>query len=116
MIATSEEGCQDTAIVTIGIFEELIYYIPNAFTPDGDKFNQLFQPIFTKGYDPDSFTMAIFNRWGEIIFETSDTKVGWDGTYCGQIVQDGIYTWLINFKVKSNDERKSITGHVNLIR
>ena len=116
LIATSEEGCQDTAIVTIGVFEELIYYIPNAFTPDGDKFNQLFQPIFTKGYDPDSFTMAIFNRWGEIIFETSDTKVGWDGTYCGQIVQDGIYTWLINFKVKSNDERKSITGHVNLIR
>ena len=90
----------------------MIYYIPNTFTPDGDEFNQLFQPIFTAGYDPYDFNMQIFNRWGEVIYETNDDTVGWDGMYNGKIVQDGIYTWKIEFKTISSDERIMINGHV----
>jgi gliding motility-associated-like protein len=89
---------------------------PYTFTPDGDKLNQTFQPVFTKGYDPFSYNMVIMNRWGEIIFESNDAKVGWDGTYGDKIAQDGIYIWRINFRLKSTDERKIITGHLNLIR
>jgi gliding motility-associated-like protein len=116
LIAYSPTGCSDTSIVTIKVYEELVYFIPNTFTPDGDKFNQTFQPVFTKGYDPYNFNMIIVNRWGETVFETNDTRVGWDGTYGGKIVQEGTYTWKINFKLKSNDDRKMETGHVILIR
>lgn len=112
LYAYSPIGCVDTTHVVIQVNEEVIYYIPNTFTPDGDEFNQTFQPIFTAGYDPYDFNMKIFNRWGEIIFETNDDKIGWDGTYNGQVVQDGIYNWTIEFKTMASDERISISGHV----
>ena len=62
--------------------------------------------------------MLIFNRWGEVIFETNDATVGWDGTYLsGQgLVQDGTYTWRIEFKQTKNDKRLMKTGHVSILR
>ena len=92
LIAITDLGCTDTA--TVAIYQEgIVYYIPNTFTPDGDNFNQEFEPVFFSGYDPNSFNMKIFNRWGEVVFETNDSKVGWDGTYGinGDAVQEGIY-------------------------
>jgi gliding motility-associated-like protein len=116
LIAYNALGCPDTIRKIIEVIEEIIYYIPNTFTPDNDEFNQSFNPVFTSGFDPFDFTMLIFNRWGEIIFETHNDKIGWDGTYNGEICQDGSYTWKIEFKTKKNDERKMIVGHVNIIR
>lgn len=118
LIATTPGGCADTAHLLIKIDEELIFYVPNTFTPDQDEYNEVFQPIFTSGYDPYAFSMWIFNRWGEVVFETHDDKIGWDGTYGvdGNDCQDGTYTWKISFKTKKNDERKVIHGHVNLLR
>ena len=98
----------------------MIYYVPNTFTPDDDNFNQTFKPIFTSGFDPFDYTLYIFNRWGEIIFESHDANVGWNGTYGSnseiEMVQDGTYTWKIEFKTNANDERKMIIGHVNILR
>jgi len=120
LIATSPLGCIDSAQATIQIQEPLIYYVPNTFTPDNDNFNQTFKPIFTSGFDPYDYTLYIFNRWGEIIFESHDANVGWNGTYGSngeiEMVQDGTYTWKIEFKTKANDERKMIVGHVNILR
>ena len=116
LFAYSPLGCVDSAQVTINVVEETIYYVPNSFTPDGDAFNQYFQAIFTSGYDPFDFELLIFNRWGEVIWESHDDSVGWDGTYNGEIVPDGVYTWKIEFKTSQNDERKIITGHVNVLR
>jgi gliding motility-associated-like protein len=120
LIATSPAGCVDTAQSVIQVYEELIFYVPNTFTPDDDDFNQTFQPIFTSGFDPLDFNMKIFNRWGEIVFETNDATVGWDGSYGSnnevQMVQDGVYTWKIEFKTTKNDERKMVVGHVNILR
>ncbi len=116
LIATSATGCTDTATIAIGVNEELIYYVPNTFTPDGDEYNNTFHPVFTSGYDPFDYNMLIFNRWGEIVFESNDTRFGWDGTYNGKMVQDGTYTWKIEFKQSLNDKRIMITGHVNIIR
>ncbi len=116
LVATSPMGCIDTAYSSIHVYEELIYYIPNTFTPDQDQFNNTFQPVFTSGYDPYDFTLLIFNRWGELIFESHNAAVGWDGTYGGNLVQDGTYTWKIEFKISANDKRVMDTGHVNMIR
>lgn len=60
----------------------------------------------------------IFNRWGELIFESKDANMGWDGVYgsTGGICQDGVYTWKITFRTEGTNERNILTGHVNLIR
>jgi gliding motility-associated-like protein len=62
--------------------------------------------------------MLIYNRWGELIFESFDASKGWDGSYGteGGLVQDGTYTYKITFKNPKLDERVIVHGHVNLIR
>ncbi len=116
LIATSDKGCTDTMTRIIELTPLLLYYVPNSFTPDGNEFNQTFQPIFTAGYDPFDFTMTIYNRWGEVVYETFNDKIGWDGTFKGEIVSEGIYTWKIEFKKFISDERISINGHVNVLK
>ena len=120
LIAYTPLGCSDTAYATIQIQEELIFYVPNTFTPDDDNYNQTFQPVFTSGFDPYDYTLLIFNRWGEIVFESHDASVGWDGSYGSngeiEMVQDGTYTWKIEFKTNKNDERKMVVGHVNILK
>ncbi len=116
LVATNADGCTDTAQVNIQIREELIYYIPNSFTPDGDEFNEQFLPVFTSGFDPQDYNLLVYNRWGELIFETRNHLVGWDGTYKGNLVKDGIYTYLVEFKSSVNDGRFQVTGHVSMLK
>jgi large repetitive protein len=119
LIAYSAAGCVDTARVIVSVIEDLIFYVPNAFTPDNDKFNQLFLPIFTSGFDPMDYHLSIYNRWGEILFESYNHEVGWDGTYgvnSTKAVKDGTYIWKIEFKTSMNDERKLFTGHVSILK
>lgn len=116
LYAYSPIGCVDSASTIIQVNEEVIFYVPNSFTPDGDEFNQTFQPVFTAGYDPYDWNMKIFNRWGQVIFESNDPKVGWDGTYNGKLVQAGTLSWTIEFKTIASDERRTATGHVNVLQ
>ena len=99
--------------------EELLFFIPNTFTPDDDFYNPTFQPVFTSGFDPYDYTLSLYNRWGELIFVSQNASVGWNGTFGAtdaKICQEGIYTWKIEFKVLATDERKIVSGHVNLMR
>lgn len=117
LIVENFAGCQDTAYQTIRVNDEVIYYVPNTFTPDGDSYNQTFKPIFYSGFDPYDYTLSIYNRWGELIFESHNTEVGWDGTYArSSKVQDGTYIWKIEFKQSMNDKRRTAQGHVTIIR
>ncbi|MFT5860931.1 MAG: gliding motility-associated-like protein [Flavobacteriaceae bacterium] len=109
--------CQDTITTIITIDEVVLFYVPNSFTPDGDMHNNTFLPILSSGYDPYDYHLSIFNRWGEVIFESYDVQYGWDGTYGGQgLVQDGTYTWTIEFKESMTDQRHSKNGHVTILR
>jgi gliding motility-associated-like protein len=118
LTAISTLGCTDTSQFFIGYDPGLVYYIPNSFTPDGDMNNQVFNPVFTSGIDIYQYTMYIYNRWGEIIFETNDPSIGWDGSFGmeGRDAELGVYTYQVFIKIPNFDERKMITGHVNLIR
>jgi len=116
LVATSASGCVDTTFYTIIMNDDLIYYVPNSFTPNSDQFNNTFQPVFTQGIDTYDFYMFIYNRWGEIIFESKDPSKGWDGTYNGVVQQDGAYSWKISFKMSQTDEKKMVVGHVNLVK
>jgi len=118
LVAVSSEGCIGTYQVSIEFEEGIIFYIPNTFTPDQDEHNQTFRPIFTSGFDPYNYEMLIFNRWGEIIFETHDVTYGWDGTYSftNSTCQDGVYSYKITFKNPVLDERKVVCGNLILLK
>jgi gliding motility-associated-like protein len=111
----NEYGCVDEAFVSIQVVSNVIYYVPNAFTPDGDEFNQVFIPVFTSGFDPYNFNMEIYNRWGELIFASQNHLEGWDGSYGGYKCPSGVYSWKITYKTPSNDFKETITGHVELL-
>ena len=112
----SAEGCTDQSQVQIQIKGGIIYYVPNTFTPDGDALNNLFTPVFTSGFDAQSFHMTIFNRWGEPIFESYDPKGGWDGKIDIYAAPEGTYTYFIDFKALNTDEMIRVSGHVLLLR
>ncbi len=109
--------CTDTAWLYIPLDDVLIYFIPNAFTPDGNGANESFKPIFTSGFDPWDYHLMIFNRWGELIFESFNAAYGWPGTY-GDVglVEDGVYIWKIDFKDSKSDKRYVQEGHVVLMK
>lgn len=117
LIASNYLGCADTVTQFMNVKGIILFYIPNTFTPDGDESNNVFKPVFTSGYDPYDFHLVIFNRWGEVIFESYDVNGAWDGTYGSrEIVQDGVYTWQIDFKELHTDKRHTHKGHVTVTR
>jgi gliding motility-associated-like protein len=116
LIALNEAGCSDTTGHYVYINEEIIFYVPNTFSPDGDEYNNVFAPVMTDGIDPYSYQLAIYNRWGELLFESYDSTQGWDGTYGGQVCQDGTYVWVLKFKSKSTTLVKTYQGHVTLLK
>ena len=103
-------------ITTIQRCPEELMYIPNTFTPNGDEHNNTWLPIFTSGFDPYDFNLNIYNRWGELIFKSYNSKVPWDGTYNNTLCQNGTYTWVIVYGDKDNDKKTLIKGNVNLIK
>ncbi|MEN9972232.1 MAG: hypothetical protein RIS20_579 [Bacteroidota bacterium] len=118
LTAISLHGCTDTSMIEIPFDPGLVFYIPNSFTPDGDMNNQTFNPVISSGIDLYHYTMLIYDRWGEVIFESNDTNIGWDGSYgpSGIHCQAGSYTYEIIVKLPNIDQRKKYTGIVNLIR
>ena len=95
--------------------EELIY-IPNTFTPDGNELNQVFLPVFTSGFDQYDYELLIFNRWGNLIFESNDHKMGWDGTFNNAYAQNGTYSWIIRYGNVETDKKTEIRGFVTILK
>ena len=118
LFAYTDNGCVDSTTTVINYQEETIFYVPNSFTPDQDEYNQTWGPVFTQGFDPYNFNLYIFNRWGELIWESHDASARWDGTYgpWASDCPDGIYTWKIDYKPIETDDKKVITGFITLIR
>ena len=116
LIVANSHGCIDSTSQVVFVENNMIYYVPNTFTPDGDLFNETFKPIFTAGFDIYQYNLIIFNRWGEIIFESNDAEIGWDGTYGGKACQDGTYIWQVTYKELGKDKRNELRGHFNLVK
>lgn len=112
LIATDEKGCKDTISKPITIEEAYYVYVPNTFTPDGFRYNNVFEAS-TVGVK--TLKVTIYNRWGQLVYSSNDREFQWDGTYEGEPVQDGTYVWKINYL--SNSGRDILlTGHINCIR
>ncbi|MES2704861.1 MAG: T9SS type B sorting domain-containing protein, partial [Bacteroidota bacterium] len=111
MIATNAWGCADTVVKTIVVGEDFSVYVPDAFTPNSDGKNDIFQP---KGVGIASYNLQVFNRWGEKMFQSNDFLKGWDGTFKGGLCKMDVYTWKID--VTSNSGKtKNLQGHITLL-
>lgn len=109
-------GCYDSTTKIIIVDDIIIFYIPNAFTPNNDN-NQIFIPIVYSGVDIYNYHFTVFNRWGEIIFESYDPTGGWDGTYGDSgTVTDGVYVWQLDFLETMSDKRHQHYGHVTVLK
>ena len=113
--ATSIEGCYADTCKEVIIDGEFLIYVPNAFTPDGDGLNDFFFPE-GKGIYTDDYAMYIFDRWGELIFESHHQDVKWDGTKNGQKVKQDVYVWKVVTTDLYSGEQKEYVGHVSLLR
>lgn len=118
LTASTALGCTTTYELSLPVISDPIYYVPNTFTPDQDEHNQTWFPVFTTGFDPYNFNLKIFNRWGELVWESNNALGEWDGTYGadGRKIQAGIYTWIIQYSNKETDEKKVVTGTVNVLK
>lgn len=115
LVAKSYLGCTDTITKEVVILPEVIIYAPNTFTPDGDEFNQTWR-VYIEGVDAYDFELQIFNRWGEVIWESHDINAAWDGTYNGVPVKEGAYTWLIRTRELISDKKYTWNGLINIIK
>jgi gliding motility-associated-like protein len=113
--ASTVNGCIDSTCQTIIVYDIFIIYVPNAFTPDGDGINDVFLPILS-GLDPLTYELMIFNRWGELIFETQNYGQSWDGYYKGIMSQEDVYVWKIKVKDAIHNEKHDYIGHVTLLK
>jgi len=113
---TSVDGCIDTVSHTVYIEPEFAIYVPNAFSPNVDGRNEFFFPQGI-GIDEERYNMYIYDRWGELIFETNNLNKGWDGTGKGKstTVQEDTYIWKISAYDLKNTKH-NLTGHVTVVR
>lgn len=107
---------EESLQVVVTLCPETIYWVPNCFTPDSDENNQLFGPVMTEGFDINGFEFLVFNRWGNVVWESQDPNGRWDGTYNGKKCNDGVYIWKIQFNVFDNDSKILDHGHLTIIR
>lgn len=114
LVAYNGEDCSDTAVKKIEVYQDFFFYIPNAFTSDNDGLNETFKPIGT-GFKPETFEMKIFNRWGQLIFETKDFEKGWDGRIKNIMYStNDVFIYQIDV-IDLSSKRHRFNGHVSKI-
>lgn len=112
-----ETGCMREITQIIEVKGELVVYVPNAFTPNGDGINDLFAPVM-RNYNEDEYSFTIINRQGEIVFQTSDTELKWNGEEpaAEHYVQDAVYLWILSVRDKNTLFTSEFKGTVTVLR
>ena len=113
VVVENYKCCFNMDSVVVLLFDVLV---PNAFRPGG--VNDIFKVYVSAGTILNKFEMYIYNRWGQLVFESNDVENGWDGTYKGQEAPGDVYVWLINYYVErdGSEERVTFKGNVMLLR
>jgi len=111
---TDDNGCSgDEQIRVLEKTCPNLIYFPSAFTPNNDGKNDLFKPFITGSFD--SYSLEIYNRWGQKIFASSDPQKGWNGIFAGKLQNGDAFVWLCKYKFKGN-QHKILKGTFVLVR
>lgn len=108
----TQYGCADTAYGTVKVEPIFTFYIPNTFTPDANDVNETF---FGDGEGFTDYQMRIYDRWGELLFESNDKDFPWDGTYKEKQVEQGVYVYVFVITDWRGNPHRYI-GHLTLLR
>jgi gliding motility-associated-like protein len=111
-VAVSSLGCTDTTYVIIRVSEGYTYYVPEAFTPNGDGINDVFKFY---GTAIEEINAIIYNRWGQPLYSWNNLEGGWDGYFKGGPVPNGVYAYEVKIKLKEGTN-KVYYGTLSLIR
>ena len=109
------DGCESNVCHTVVVNDDFFVYVPNAFTPNGDQLNNEFFPVAT-GIEIADYEFYIYNRWGELIFESFNVGEGWDGTYQGVLSQFDVYVWKLIVVDDAFKQKHEYVGHVLLLK
>ena len=115
---TGVGGCMDAQCYTVSVSSSSYVYIPNSFTPDGDGKNDVFAPVVTGLSSTSRYSFRVYNRWGDLIFETKDPNDVWIGDVNGgsHFAEDGAYVYEIKIQFNSGEEPFNRMGTVVLVR
>jgi gliding motility-associated-like protein len=113
LIVENNIGCYDTAMAQITKLQSCAVGVPNAFTPNGDGINDYLYPANT--FNVTNLEFQVFNRYGQVVFETRDGTKKWDGRMNGQMQPTGTYVWMLGYTDESG-RKISQTGSTILIR
>lgn len=105
--------CKDSLELEVFNNCDLTCFIPNAFSPNGDGSNDMFPPSL---YGLSQYTLEVYSRWGELLYISEDFSLGWDGYYKGELCYEGVYLYLIKFKVDNTQKEYSFSGTITLLR
>ena len=114
LFVIDNNGCFDSIVKEILVIEPELFYIPNSFSPNGDGLNDVFYSKTSEKFLQD-YRLIIFNKWGELLFETHDISASWNGKYKGTLLKEDIYVYKIEYS-PYRDSHKQFVGHVNLIK
>lgn len=114
LTVTDSFGCQSTASKPIKVYSSCYLAVPTAFTPNGDGKNDFLVPL--NAIKAENLTFKVYNRWGQLIFETKDWKHGWDGTFGGLPQPSDVYVWLLTYTDRDSKEQRTMKGTAVLIR
>ena len=106
-------GCTGLDSIFVKVYDGPTYYVPNSFSPNGDGLNDVFRAIPVGMTNTVYF--RVFNRYGELVFETNQWLKGWDGTFKGKDQPNGTYVWTVGGTSRDN-KKIQLNGTVNLIR
>lgn len=111
-------GCMDAICYTVNVISSTYVYVPNSFTPDGDGKNDVFAPVITGLSSTSRYSLYIYNRWGDLIFETNDPKDVWTGDANGgtHYAGDGAYVYELKIQFNSGEEPFKRMGTIVLVR
>jgi gliding motility-associated-like protein len=114
LIAYTATSCTDTTCQTIEVIEEseLAIGIPTAFSPNNDTHNDV---LFVRGSGITSFTLMIYNRYGEKVFESNDLSIGWNGNHKGKPENTGVFAYYLEYEY-INGEKGSLKGNITLVK
>ncbi|MCB0662677.1 MAG: gliding motility-associated C-terminal domain-containing protein, partial [Saprospiraceae bacterium] len=111
---TDTMGCMtvlEIPVVVLMVPCEEFVFVPNAFTPNDDGLNDV---LYAKTLETTNFYFAVYNRWGELVFETNDPSIGWDGTYEGTRVKEDVYGYYVRYNCEGEDQ--FLKGNVSVLR
>lgn len=115
LTASDANGCSNTVTADIEVRDAFRFYVPNSFTPNGDDVNDIFYVQCNN--PPTTFQLRIFNRFGDLIFQSTDYEEVWTGDVKGgdYFAGDGVYTWQLNIS-GTDVEPKTYSGHLTMVR